>query len=252
MLGSLANTVFRYTPLLLLGILWEVSTRFGLVPKSMLPGLSAIGAAFWELLQSGELVANGARSLSRAGAGLMAAIIIGVPLGLLMATFKTVRYTANPIVQIFYPMPKSALIPVMMIWFGLGDLSKIVLIFLGSLLPIVVSSYNGARGVNPFLLWSAASLGASRHSAIREVVLPAATPEILTGIRTALAFSFILMVSSEFVIAKDGVGFLINSLGDGGAYPAMFAVIFAVSAVGFAADQVYGVFMRRQLRWREQ
>jgi ABC-type nitrate/sulfonate/bicarbonate transport system permease component len=252
MLTSLGHTIFRYTPLLILAALWEASTRFGLVPKSMLPDLSAIGAAFWEMVQSGELLTNAARSLSRAGAGLLAAILFGVPLGLLMATFKTVRFTANPIVQIFYPMPKSALIPVMMIWFGLGDMSKIVLIFLGSLLPIVVSSYNGARGVNPFLLWSAASLGASRQTTLRDVVLPAATPEILTGIRTALAFSFILMVSSEFVIAKDGVGFLINSFGDGGAYPAMFAVIFAVSAVGFAADQIYSVFMRRQLKWREQ
>jgi ABC-type nitrate/sulfonate/bicarbonate transport system permease component len=252
MMSAIAATIFRYTPLLLLAALWEASTRFGLVPKSMLPDLSAIGAAFWEMLLSGELVSNAARSLSRAGAGLLAAILIGVPLGLLMATFKFVKFTANPIVQIFYPMPKSALIPVMMIWFGLGDLSKIVLIFLGSLLPIVVSSYNGARGVNPVWLWSAASLGASRQAAMREVVLPAAMPDILTGIRTALAFSFILMVSSEFVIAKDGVGFLINSLGDGGAYPAMFAVIFAVSGVGFAADQVYSAVMRRQLRWREQ
>ena len=247
----MAASLIRYLPLLILLAAWEASTTFGLVSKQMLPGLSAIGASLWEMLASGELATHAARSLSRAGAGLATAIVIGVPLGLLMATFKTVKFTANPIVQIFYPMPKSALIPVMMIWFGLGDMSKIVLIFLGSLLPVVVSSYNGARGVNPFLLWSAASLGASRHTTLREIVLPAAMPEILTGVRTALAFSFILMVSSEFVIAKDGVGYLINQMGDGGAYPAMFAVILAVAAAGFTADQLYGAFMRYQLRWRE-
>ncbi len=157
----------------------------------------------------------------------------------------------NPIVQLFYPMPKSALIPVMMIWFGLGDMSKIVLIFIGCLLPVVISAYNGARGVNPFLIWSARSLGASRAATLIQVTLPAAMPDILNGIRTALAFAFILMVSSEFVIAKDGFGYLISQLGDGGSYAAMFAVILVVAAVGFTADRLYGAFVRHQLRWRE-
>jgi ABC-type nitrate/sulfonate/bicarbonate transport system permease component len=138
-----------------------------------------------------------------------------------------------------------------MIWFGLGDSSKIFLIFLGCLLPVIVSTYNGARGVNHFLRWSAASLGATKWEVLREVVIPAAMPDILAGCRTALAFSFILMVSSEFVIAKDGVGFLISSLGDSGTYPAMFAVIFTVAAAGFAADRLYAAFARNQLRWRE-
>ena len=94
-------------------------------------------------------------------------------------------------------------------------------------------------------------LGASRFDVLREVVLPAALPEILNGCRTALAFSFILMVSSEFVIATDGVGFLISSLGDGGQYPAMFAAIFFVACIGFAADRVFAALTRRTLRWRE-
>ncbi len=191
------------------------------------------------------------RSISRAVAGLGGAVVVGILLGLLMASFRLVRNLVNPIVQIFYPMPKSALIPVVMIWFGLGDSSKILLIFLGCLLPVVVGTYNGARGVNPFLLWSAASLGASRADVLREVVLPAAMPDILTGCRTALAFAFILMVSSELVIATDGVGYMISSLGDGGQYPAMFAAIFFVAAIGFAADRAYAAFARHVLAWRE-
>jgi NitT/TauT family transport system permease protein len=115
----------------------------------------------------------------------------------------------------------------------------------------VVGTYNGARGVNPFLLWSASSLGASRFDVLREVVLPAALPEILNGCRTALAFSFILMVSSEFVIATDGAGFLISSLGDGGQYPAMFAVIFFVAGIGFTADRLFAALALRTLHWRE-
>ncbi|WP_460447870.1 ABC transporter permease [Alsobacter sp. SYSU BS001988] len=241
----------RYSPLLALLLLWEALTLLRITPPEMLPGPGAVLAALWEMLRSGELVTNAARSLTRAAAGLAAAIVVGIAAGLFMATFRPFRLLVNPIVQIFYPMPKSALIPLVMIWFGLGDSSKIFLIFLGCLLPVIVSTYNGARGVNHVLKWSAASLGASRWEVLREVVIPAAKPDILAGCRTALAFSFILMVSSEFVIAKDGVGFLISSLGDGGTYPAMFAVILTVAAAGFAADRLYAAFSRRQLRWRE-
>ena len=249
---TLASPSLRYVPLLILLALWQLLAMFGPIPKQVLPDVPTVGTAFWGLVRDGDISNHLVRSLARAASGLGAAILVGIVAGLSMATFRTARLLVNPIVQIFYPMPKSALIPVMIIWFGLGDLSKIVLIFLGCLLPVTVSSFNGARGVNPFLIWSARSLGASPASTLVQIVLPAAMPEILNGVRTALAFSFILMVSSEFVIAKDGVGYLISQLGDGGAYAAMFAVIIAVSLVGFAADRLFGAFVRRQLRWRAQ
>lgn len=241
----------RFSPVLVLAVFWEFLGLSGIVSQQMLPGLMEIFAAFVDMLVNGDLLYNTARSVSRAAAGLGAAVVVGVVVGLMMAQFRAARLLVNPVVQIFYPMPKSALIPVVMIWLGLGDSSKILLIFLGCLLPVVVGTYNGARGVNPFLLWSASSLGASRLDVLREVVLPAAMPDILNGCRTALAFSFILMVSSEFVIATDGVGFMISSLGDGGQYPAMFAAIFFVAGIGFAADRIYAMLARHALRWRE-
>lgn len=248
---AVLNTLLRFSPLLVLCALWEFLGLSGLVSRQMLPGLGEIAQAFFRMLFEGDLLYNTMRSISRAAAGLGAAVVVGILIGLLMASFRPLRLLVNPIVQIFYPMPKSALIPVVMIWLGLGDSSKILLIFLGCLLPVVVGTYNGARGVNPFLLWSASSLGASRAEMLREVVLPAAMPDILSGCRSALAFSFILMVSSEFVIATDGVGYMISSLGDGGLYPAMFAAILFVAAIGFAADRAYAAFVRRVLRWRE-
>jgi ABC-type nitrate/sulfonate/bicarbonate transport system permease component len=248
----MAGALVRYVPILIVFGLWEATTRYGLVSKALVPDLANVGAAFWQLLASGELLFNAGHSLARAFVGLAAATAFGVVAGLLMATIRPLRLLINPLVQVFYPMPKSALIPVVMVWFGLGDMSKIVLIFLGCILPVVVSTYNGARGVDHVLVWSAASLGASRRAILTEIVLPAAMPEILNGIRTALAFSFILMVSSEFIMAKDGIGYLIATLGDGGAYAAMFACIFTVAGVGFAADRMFGLLIRRTLRWREQ
>jgi len=253
--GSLLAVValcVRYLPVLIMLAVWELVGRSGLVSQQMLPGIGAIAAAFLDLLQSGELVVNAWRSLSRAATGLGLAVLVGMTVGLLMATRPLFRTLINPLVRILYPMPKSALIPLVMIWFGLGDASKIFLIFLGCLLPVIVSAYNGARGVNPFIVWSATSLGASKEQVLREIILPAALPDILAGCRTALAFSFILMVSSEFVIAKDGLGFLIGSLGDGGNYPAMFAVILTVAGTGFVADRLFGSFVNHRLRWKEQ
>jgi NitT/TauT family transport system permease protein len=243
--------LLRFVPLVLVVLLWAATTRLGLVSTRLVPDPWTVATAFVALAGSGELPINAAWSLSRAAAGLAAAIVVGIALGLAMATLRPFRLIANPLVQLFYPLPKSALIPVVIVWFGLGSASKIVLIFLGCLLPVVVSTYNGARGIDKALTWSAASLGASRGERLIEVVLPGALPEILSGIRTALAFAFILMVSSEFIIAQGGVGFLISTLGDGGAYAPMFAVILTVAAIGFAADRLYGLLMRRALRWRE-
>jgi len=244
------RVAFRYAPLGVLLLIWEAVTLVRLVPSEILPGPLSVLNALRDLIVGGDLVSNAARSLLRAAYGYGLAVVVGILLGLTMATSRPMRLVLNPLVQLFYPMPKSALIPLVMIWFGLGDASKIFLIFLGCLLPVIISTYNGARGVNHYYTWSAASLGASRFDVLREIVLPAAMPEILAGCRTALAFSFILMVSSEFIIAKDGVGFLISTLGDGGAYPSMFAVILVVSLAGFAADQTFAAFMRRRLRWR--
>jgi NitT/TauT family transport system permease protein len=156
----------------------------------------------------------------------------------------------NPIVQFFYPMPKSALIPVMVLWLGFGDASKIVLIFIGCMLPVTLSAFNGARGTEEVLIWSARALGASRNRVLWEIVLPSTLPELMSGIRTALALSFVLLVSSELLVARRGFGYMIGWLGDGGAYDAMFAVVLTVALLGFAADRLYLMLMRRILAWR--
>jgi ABC-type nitrate/sulfonate/bicarbonate transport system permease component len=244
-------TAIRYSPLLILALVWEALVRTGLISKLVLPPFTAVMAAFETLARDPDTYTHILSSVTRAGSGLALAIVLGTTAGVLMAWYPTVRAVVNPLVQMFYPMPKSALIPVMILWFGLGDMSKVVLIFLGCLLPIVVSSFNGARGVDDVLIWSARSLGASDRKVLWQIVVPAALPEILTGIRTALAISFVLLVSSELVIARDGIGYLISGFGDGGVYDAMFACIIIVVAMGFTADRLFQLFMRRMLIWRE-
>ena len=178
------------------------------------------------------------------------AIVVGTVLGVLMAWVKSIRVIFNPIVQIFYPMPKSALIPIMILWLGLGHASKIVLIFLGCMLPVTLGAFNGARGCDRQLVWSARSLGASRLRILWDVVVPSALPELLNGVRTALALSFVLLVSAELIVAQSGFGYLIGFLGEGGTYDGMFAVVLVVAFLGFFADRLYQVFMDRVLAWQ--
>ncbi|HJU16982.1 MAG TPA: ABC transporter permease [Stellaceae bacterium] len=242
--------LWRYTPILLLALAWEGATRLGFVSPLALPALDRVGTAWWGLLASGDLVGNAALSLARGGAGLGLAIVLGAPLGILMAWSKPIRIAFNPLVQALYPMPKSALIPVMALWLGFGSASKVVLIFIGCMLPVTLSAFNGARGTEQVLIWSARSLGASRSRVLWEVVLPSALPEILSGIRTALAFAFVLLVSTELIVARAGLGYMIGWLGDGGVYDAMFAVVLTVALLGFAADRCWLLLMRRVLRWR--
>jgi NitT/TauT family transport system permease protein len=242
--------LWRYTPILLLALLWEGVTRLGLISPAALPPLDQVFAAWWGLLVGGDLLANAWSSLARGGAGFALAIVCGTTLGVLMAWLRPVRMLLNPLVQALYPMPKSALIPVAVLWLGYGNASKVVMIFIGCMLPITLSAFNGARGIDQVLIWSARSLGASRARTLVEVVIPGALPEILAGIRTALAFAFVLLVSTELIVARGGLGYMIGWLGDGGVYDAMFSVVLTVSLLGFAADRLYLLWMNWVLRWR--
>jgi ABC-type nitrate/sulfonate/bicarbonate transport system permease component len=245
------HALFRYSPLLILAAGWELVARFELVSSSALPPLSDVVIAWIDMLRSGDLFTNGAASLYRAGTGLALAVVIGATLGIAMAWWRAVNVALSPLVEAFYPMPKSALIPVTVIWLGFGDGSKILLIFLGCMLPVTIGAFNGARGSDQMLVWSARSMGASRLRMLWDVVLPSAMPELLNGIRTALALSFILLVVSELIVAREGLGNLIGYLGKNGSYDAMYSVVLTVAFLGFAADRAYLLIMRRALRWRE-
>jgi len=244
------HVLARWAPLVIIAAAWEAAARAHLVSSLALPPLSAVAQAFLELARSGELLSHGLASLYRAGAGLALAIAAGTALGIAMAMVRRLNAVLGPLVEVFYPMPKSALIPVTVLWLGFGDASKILLIFLGCMLPVTLGAYNGARGSDRHLMWSARSMGSGRLRTVWDVVVPGALPELCNGIRTALALSFILLVSSELIVARQGLGYLIGDLGASGSYDAMFAVVLTVAGIGFVADRLYLVVVARVLRWR--
>ena len=244
-------TLLRYSPLLLLAALWEGSARLGLVSALALPPLTEVVTSWAALFREGDLWSNAAASLYRGGVGLLLAVAFGGTLGILMAWWRPVDALLSPLVEVFYPLPKSALIPITALWLGFGDGSKILLIFLGCMLPVTLGAFNGARSTDQVLVWSARSMGASRLRTLWDVVLPSALPELLNGGRTALALAFVLLVSSELIVARSGLGYLIGFLGAGGTYDAMFAVVLTVAFLGFVADRIYQRIVDRVLQWRE-
>ena len=150
-----------------------------------------------------------------------------------------------------YPVPKPALIPLFMVWLGIGDVSKITVIALSCLLPVVVSTFNGARSVDEMLLWSARARGTPERRLLWRIVLPAALPQIATGVRTAIAIAIIVLVSSEFISAEHGLGFLIFSYGGVGADDAMLAVILYLTVLGYLLDRIYVAGLRHLMAWHE-
>ena len=247
----MTRTALRYLPLLLLALAWEVTARLNIVDTLALPPLSTVATAWVDLIRDGELIDNGMASLYRGSVGLLLAVVGGGGLGMVMARWRLLDVFVNPLVELFYPLPKSALIPVTVLWLGFGDGSKILLIFLGCMIPVTIGAYNGARGSDHALIWSARSMGASRLRMMWDVIMPSALPELLNGIRTALALAFILLVSSELIVSQQGFGYLIGYLGATGSYEGMYAVVLTVAFLGFAADRLYQLLMQRLLRWRE-
>lgn len=247
--GRARGVLTKYTPVLILCATWELLSRSGLVQETFLPSFTHVVRAWFGLLLSGELVKHAASSLWREATGFSLSVVFGTTVGIAMARYRLFQEFFEPLISLVFPLPKSALIPILVVWLGIGHLSKIAVIFLGCILPITVNSFNGARGTDKYLVWSALNMGTSRGKLFWKVILPAALPDILSGTRLALAVSFVLLVSSEMLAGDSGLGFLIFFLGEGGEYAEMFAAILTLTLLGFFADRIYLMLMRRVLAW---
>jgi len=239
----------KVLPLVLVLAAWQLASSLGILPKSVLPSLFAVAKSLGEMITSGEIFGHTAASLARAGTGFLVAVIGGIALGLTMARIRAVERAVEPVLLLIYPVPKPALIPLFMIWLGIGDFSKIAVIALACLLPVVVAAFNGAKGVDPMLLWSARARGTSEARLLWRVVLPAALPQIAAGVRTAIAIAIIVLVSSEFISAEKGLGYLIFSYGGVGADDAMLAVVIWLALLGYLLDRFYLAGLRRLMSW---
>jgi NitT/TauT family transport system permease protein len=183
-----------------------------------------------------ESLINILASLRRMAIGFGVGVIVSIPLGLMMGRSRGVASFFNPLLMVIYPVPKAALMPIIMLWLGIGDVAKTLVIFLGVSLPVIYHSFQGAKAVEEKMLWSGAAMGLSAAERMIRIVLPAALPEILTGCRTGLVLALITMVTSEMIARKQGVGdILFNALAMA-QYETVYATIVIIGLLGFVID----------------
>jgi ABC-type nitrate/sulfonate/bicarbonate transport system permease component len=228
-------------PFLLL-VMWQ----FFDLPE-YLPPPSAVGARLVEMLATGELLTHGWASLYRALGGFAIGSAFGIAAGLAAGTLRPAERFFEPLISLTYPVPKVAALPIVFAWFGLGDLSKIVIISVSVFFPVYIAALYGAKATSRVHLWGAQSMGARRLQLFWKVVLPSALPQIFNGLRVGLALSFILMVVAELVVSRDGLGYLIGFAGDSLRFDIMFASIVAIGVLGFGADRLLLIIRRRLL-----
>jgi NitT/TauT family transport system permease protein len=214
---------------------------------SPLDVLRAVGAE----LASGALPAHVAASLTRSLPGFLLGAFLGVLLGLLAGVSRTVDALLSPSVFLSYPVPKIVLLPIIMVWFGIGDVSKIVIIALACFYPVFINAYHGARATRTILVWSALGMGARPRHVFFKVVVPSALPMIVSGLRVALALSFIVLFAAEMVGARSGLGYLIRQSENSLRFDLMYVSILTIAILGFVGDTLLRLTARRVLRGQE-
>ncbi len=238
-------------PALLIALLaiWQIATRFD-HPDFILSPLE-IARHFVEALWSGELLPHVSASLERSLPGFVVGSFVGVVLGLLAGVARSFDQLLSPVVFLSYPVPKIVFLPIVMLWLGIGDFSKIAVIALACFYPCFINAYYGARGTATVMVWSGLNMGAHRTQIFRKVVVPSALPLIFAGLRVSLALSFILLFSTEMINARSGLGFLIRQSESSLRFDLMYVAIVAVAALGYAGDQLLLLVRRRVLAWQD-
>jgi NitT/TauT family transport system permease protein len=203
------------------------------------------------ILGDREALINIAASLRRMAVGFSVAVVVAIPLGLMMGRSNAVASFFNPLLMVTYPVPKAALMPIIMLWLGVGDVSKTLVIFLGVSLPVIYHSFQGAKAVEEKMLWSGAAMGLSALQRMIRIVLPAALPEILAGCRTGLVLALITMVTSEMIARQSGAGNILFNALDMGQNDTVFAMIIIIGAMGIALDAAFEKLRASLVRWSE-
>jgi len=243
MAGRLGRLAFWAAVLLL----WQWTAMRG-APDFVLPPLE-IAKQFIAALATRELYGDAAASLMRALPGFAVGVALGIVLGLAAGIARTFDEMLSPLVFLTYPVPKIVMLPVFMLWFGIGDLSKVMIIALACFYPAFINAYYGARATPRILVWSARNMGASEAEVFRRVVLPGALPQIFAGLRVALALSFIVMFAAEMINARSGLGHLIREAENSLRFDLMYISLLTIAILGYAGDRLLRLARARFLRW---
>ncbi len=243
------NKIRRFYSIILILVVWEAITGLGLIDEMFLPSVSSIALELFKIILSGEIFTHLKVSLFRALSGFFLAVIIGVPAGICIGWFRYIEDFFEPIIAVLYPIPKIALLPLLLLYLGIGYPSQIGIIFLACVFPIIINTYSGVKGVDQVYLNAAKSMGSTQIQILFKIVFPASLPFIFVGLRLSLALSFIVLFAAEMVAANNGLGFLILFSEQTFNVKGVFMGILIIGFLGFVFEGILRVIRVRVLYW---
>ncbi len=229
-------------------LLWQFSAMF-VVQSPTWPTVTRIFAAWSENVLDGTIPGHMVATFWRQMLGYGLAAVLGIALGLAMGYYRPLYNLFEPLVEVLRPIPGPAYLPILVLFVGIGHEMKVVLVLVASLFPILLNTYSGVRSIDRVQFDTARTLGLSTLQTFRELVLPAASPQILTGMRISLAISLILAILGEMIVSNDGLGYFVLLSQRTFRVPEMYAGIFTLALFGYALNRIFLVFEARLLRW---
>jgi NitT/TauT family transport system permease protein len=238
--------------LLVAAALYEAVARTGYFPPALMPTLPSVASTLWDSLLDGTMLAHAGATLYRVMVGLAFAIAVGLPLGILMGRFKPVEHFFMPLVSALMPIPSLAWVPIFILWFGLGNTVAILIVFYAAMFPMLLNTWSGVRAVNPIWLRAAGAMGANERAMFWKVIIPGASPFIITGLRQAFLRAWIAVIGAEFLAASDfGLGWVIFDAKEFLNADMMLASLVVIGGIGFAFERlVFGSIEKATVqRW---
>lgn len=231
-------------------VLWYVSSATGLLRPEVMASPAQVLKAVGELWRDGELPAALATSLTRSGVGLLAGLILGLALGITTGLSRLGDELVDSTMQILRTVPFLALVPLILVWFGIGETAKVVLIAFATTFPMYVNTTSGVRTVDPKLVEAMRSFGMGRFALIREVILPGALPSLLVGLRLSMTLSVVALIAAEQVNATAGIGYLMTQAANFVRTDILALCIIIYGLLGLASDGIVRILERLLMPWR--
>ena len=251
----MARLILRAAPwisIAALAIAWEAFARSGAVTPFMLPKLTTVLERMWADSASGELWQNLAWTLYRSLVGFAIATVLGLGLGFAVTYNRVARWLLDPLISVGFPMPKIAFLPIITLWLGFHDLSKISMVVFDAVFPVITATIAATMSVERHLLWSARNLGASERELLHEVVFPAALPQIMTGLQVSLPIALIVCIVAEMKMGGVGLGGAMITASRFADSPGVFAGIVEIALAGYLLVKLMAVLRRRLLAWHPE
>ncbi|REK75046.1 ABC transporter permease [Paenibacillus paeoniae] len=231
--------------------IWEITPRLGIINITFFPPISKVLATWWQLLLSGDLLDHTVASLTRSIGGLLLAIAVSIPLGLAIGWWRPVAEYLNPFLELMRNTAALAILPVFILLLGLGETSKVAIVFYACIFPLLLNTISGVKNVDPLLIKSARSMGLNAISLFRKVIVPASIPTIFVGIRQAGASSILVLVAAEMVGATSGLGYLIQYAQFSFLITEMYAGIITISVIGLIVNYLLVTLEKRLTGWKQ-